>query len=294
MTFSIVAVDKKNGEIGFAGASCIYNAGRIGFVQAELGAIATQSLVNFSLGPLFLEKLQEGLSLEAIMEHFREVDEGIELRQIGMATYAGDVLSFTGNKCLEWAGHREGKNYCCQGNILVGPEIIENMGKAFENASGPLSSKLFAALQAADNSGGDARGKQSARIIVEKKGAGFLDGDRLIDINVEDHDEPVQELGRILSVFQFYQHINAIYAKYEDNPDKAINEMEKYMLGREERHEKDGWAMLGYMYYQKNKKDKAIKHYKHALKIAPKFKNILDKYPQLGRLDQDFVDKILQ
>lgn len=294
MTFSIVAVDKENKEIGFAGASCIYDAGRIGFVEAELGAISTQAMVNWSLGPLGLEKLKEGLSLEEILKHFSEVDEDLESRQLGMVTYEGKVLAFTGSKCLGWAGHKTGKGYTCQGNILVSSKVIEDMAKAFEETQGTLANRLYAALLAGDDAGGDSRGKESARIIVEKKEAGFLKSDRIIDIKVEDHDEPVKELGRILNVHNFFNTIFGISQQYQEDKKTAIAEMEKFIGTNEERYTVNGWAHLGYLCFEEGLEEKARKYYRKAMQISPGFRTIFVQLPALGRITEEFVKSVLE
>ena len=289
MTFSIVAVDKDNKEIGFAGASCLYDAGRIGFVEAELGAISTQASVNWSLGPLGLEKMKEGLSLEEILKHFGEVDENLESRQLGMVTYEGKVLAFTGSKCFDWAGHKTGKGYTCQGNILAGPIVLEDMAKAFEETKGTLSKRLFAALLAGDEAGGDTRGKQSARIIVEKKEAGFLKSNRVIDI-----EEPVKELGRILNAHNFYYTLFAISEKHQDDKKTAIAEMEKLIGTNEDKHTVIGWSFLGYLCFEEGLEEKAIKYYRKAIEIGPGFKTIFVQMPKFERIPEEFVKKVLE
>jgi uncharacterized Ntn-hydrolase superfamily protein len=294
MTFSIVAVDKENEEIGFAGASCIYNAGRIGFVEAELGAVSTQAMVNWSLGPLGLKKMKEGLSLEEILKHFGDVDEDLESRQIGMVTFEGKVLAYTGSKCFDWAGHKTGPGYTCQGNILAGSNVVESMAKAFEETQGSLAERLYAALLAGDEAGGDTRGKQSARIIVEKKEAGLLKSNRFIDINVEDHEEPVKELGRILNVDIFYSTLFGLYNRYQEDKEKAVEEIEVFIEGKEERYTAVGWSSLGFISYEAGLEDKAKKYYRKAMEISPGIKTILVQMPKAGRLSEEFVKKVLE
>lgn len=212
MTYSIVAIDKKEKEVGFAIASCAWNSGFVCQAEKEEGAMASQAQGRTLLLSVFFEQLKENKTVEHIMEHFREIDDGIENRQIGIATYKGETIAFTGENCPYWAGHKTGKDYACQGNILVGPEVIQKMTLAFENTEGSLMERLFAALQAGDNAGGDARGKQSARLLVKKKGA-RADSDILIDIAIEDHDEPVRELGRILEVYKNLQIFQGFYSE---------------------------------------------------------------------------------
>ncbi len=294
MTFSIVAVDKINNEIGFAGASCVYNAGRIGFVKAELGAISTQAMANFALGPLFMEKLEEKLTLVEILEHFREIDDDLESRQIGMINYDGKAVGFTGSKCFEWAGHITGDGYTCQGNILVAQEVIKAMSNTFVNTKGTLAERLFAALKAGDDAGGDARGKQSARIIVEKKGAGFLGSDRFIDINIEDHEEPVIELGRILSIRLFNIALSEIAKGFEDNKEDSMKKLENFLQGKEEIYTLYGWSYLASKYVEYGSEEKAISIYKMIIEKTPGYKHIFRQLPKAGRLSEEIVKQVLK
>jgi uncharacterized Ntn-hydrolase superfamily protein len=294
MTFSIVAVDKENNEIGFAGASCLYDAGRIGFVEAEIGAISTQALVNWSLGPLGLEKIKEGLSLEEVLDHFREVDDDLESRQLGMVTYEGKVLAFTGSKCFDWAGHKTGSGYTCQGNILAGSIVIENMAKAFEETKGSLANRLYAALLAGDEAGGDTRGKQAARLIVEKKEAGLLKSNTLIDIRVEDHEEPVKELGRILEVNNFYYNLFTISEKHSEDKKTAISKIVEFISTKEGRHTVNGWSHLGYLCLEEGLEEKAKKYYRKAIEVSPGFKTIFEQLPKIGIMTEEFVKSVLE
>ncbi len=168
------------------------------------------------------------------------------------------------------------------------------MAKAFENTEGTLASRLYAALLAGDEAGGDTRGKQSARIIVEKKEAGFLKSDRIIDISVEDHDEPVRELGRILNVHNFYANLFEIYNKYPDDKKKAVEEMELFIGTNEERYAVNGWTSLGFLCFEAGLEDKAIKYYRKAMKINPGIKTIFIQMPKNGRLTEEFVEKVLE
>src|SRR5207249_8757397 len=130
-----------------------------------------------------------------------DADKGKEFRQLGVIDAKGEVASFTGPKCTAWAGHKTGKLYACQGNILAGEAVVNDMAKAFEDAKGPLAWRLMAALEAAEKAGGDKRGKQSAAILIVRDKAGYSGfNDRMIDFRVDDHANPVQELARILAL----------------------------------------------------------------------------------------------
>ena len=199
MTFSIVAIDPDKKETGFAIASCCWDAGQVCLARPN-GAIASQANGNIDFLKFFFEKLAEGKGPDQILQHFMETDPEIETRQIGMIVKSGEKVAFTGSKASFWCGHRTGDHYTCQGNILTGPEVIDSMASAFELAQGPLYERLFAALEAAHAAGGDARGRQSARLFVAKEGAGPPGSNKVIDITIEDHDNPIQEMSRILDL----------------------------------------------------------------------------------------------
>ena len=199
-TFSIVAYDPEKKEWGVAVASKYLAVGSVvPWAKAGVGAVATQASVNATYGPRGLELLAEGKSPEEVVKTLTDADKGKDARQLGVIDAKGEVASFTGPKCIPWAGHKTGKHYACQGNILAGEDVVNGMAKAFEEANGPLAWRLMAALEAAEKAGGDKRGKQSAAILVvrDKTGPnGF--NDRYIDLRVDDHENPIPELARIL------------------------------------------------------------------------------------------------
>jgi uncharacterized Ntn-hydrolase superfamily protein len=272
MTFSIVAIDRQERETGFAIASCAWNSGQVGLARADVGSIVSQAVGNRVFRDLFFEKLGENKSLEEILEHFREIDDNIEKRQVGMITLDGQSLSFTGEKCAHWAGHRIGGDYACQGNILVGPEVIDAMTKSFEDTEGSLADRLYAALQAGDDAGGDARGKQSARIIVVKKGDRPGD-DTVVDVTIEDHDEPVKEIGRILSkrksLLQCRQLVKGLDQASVENKLAALQQLEKYLENNADRSFIDAWTTVGYVQLELGLREKAVTTFRRILEISP-------------------------
>jgi uncharacterized Ntn-hydrolase superfamily protein len=201
-TFSIVAYDPDRQEWGVAVASKFLAVGAVvPWAKAGVGAIATQSHANTTYGPKGLELLGQGKSAEEVIKLLTEEDEGKDVRQVGIVDAKGNATTFTGSKCTEWAGGKTGKHYACQGNILAGEAVVNDMAKAFAEAKGPLAWRLMAALEAAEKAGGDKRGKQSAAILVVRDKAGYSGfNDRLIDFRVDDHATPVQELARILAL----------------------------------------------------------------------------------------------
>ncbi len=192
-TFSIVARDLANGDLGVAVQSKFIAVGAVvPWAKAGVGAIATQSYANTTYGPLGLALLAEGLSAAETLNRLTRDDEERGLRQAGVVSATGDAAAFTGDKCYEWTGHVVGAGYCCQGNILVGAETVQAMAAAFEAATGDLSSRLVAALAAGQSAGSDRRGQQSVALLVVREEGGYGGyNDRLVDLRVDDHPQPI-------------------------------------------------------------------------------------------------------
>ena len=205
-TFSIVAFDPATGDLGIAVESKFFAVGPVvPFAAAGVGAIATQSYANTSYGPRGLDLLRQGDSAAEVLQALIDSDAGRDRRQVGIVDASGNAVTFTGDACLAWAGGRTGDNYTVQGNILVGPEVVDAMVETFESTSGALAMRLMAALAAGQQAGGDARGRQSAALVVVREGAGYGGSDRYIDLRVDDHEQPVVELQRLLDIFQGQQ-----------------------------------------------------------------------------------------
>lgn len=210
-TYSIVAFDPATGDLGVAVQSKFFGVGSVvPWAKAGVGAIATQSYANVTYGPHGLELLASGKSAKEVVTLLTDADEDRAERQLGVMDAHGNGASFTGSKCNEWAGHIIGTNFCVQGNILAGEDVVKSMAAAFEKArqeqGTELADWLVAALQAAEKAGGDRRGRQSAALLVVRAHAGF-DGrnDRYIDLRVEDNPEPLDELARLLAIHKrFY------------------------------------------------------------------------------------------
>ena len=171
------------------------------WARAGAGAVATQALANLSYGPEGLTLLARGKSAAEVVSDLTGPDDERAHRQLGVVDSSGGAASFTGPDCLHWAGGVTGDGYCCQGNILTGPEVVEAMAAAFEAAEGELAARLLAALEAGDLAGGDSRGRQSAAIYVVQEGAGYGGTiDRSVDLRVEDHGAPIPELKRLFDM----------------------------------------------------------------------------------------------
>jgi uncharacterized Ntn-hydrolase superfamily protein len=199
-TFSIVARDSVTGELGVAVASKFFAVGSVvPWAKADVGAVATQSYANTSFGWRGLELLKEGATPEEAVQMLIRNDDDPLRRQMGIVSADGKSATYTGEKCLTWAGGRNGPNYAIQGNILTGEDVVTSMEKTFLETKGTLADRLYAALLAGNDKGGDSRGKQSAALLVVKKNAGYGGyDDRAIDIRVDDNPDPFKELGRLL------------------------------------------------------------------------------------------------
>jgi uncharacterized Ntn-hydrolase superfamily protein len=203
MTFSIVAADPATGDLGVAVASRFPCVGAVvPWARAGVGAVATQSWANTSFGPEGLALMEEGATAEAALERLLGSDEGRDDRQVGLVDRHGSTASFTGSKCMGWAGGLVGDGFAAQGNILVGEAVATDMAAAFAGAEGDLSDRLLAALLAGDAAGGDRRGRQSAALLVVREGGGYEGrNDRYIDLRVDDHPDAPSELARLFEVW---------------------------------------------------------------------------------------------
>ena len=203
MTFSIVGADPRAGDRGIAVASKFPAVGAVvPWGRAGVGAVATQSWANTSFGPDGLDLMAGGVSAQEALERVLAADEGREDRQVGMVDAAGRAATFTGSKCMDWAGGLSGDGFACQGNILVGSEVVAALDETFRATEGDLVDRLLAALVAGDAAGGDRRGRQSAALLVVRTGGGYEGrNDRYVDLRVDDHPQAVTELVRLFDVW---------------------------------------------------------------------------------------------
>jgi uncharacterized Ntn-hydrolase superfamily protein len=203
MTFSIVAADTNSGDIGVAVASRFAAVGAVvPWAKAGVGAIATQSWANTDYGPQGLALLENGTPARQAMDRLVLGDDQRERRQVGIVDARGRAATFTGAKCMQWAGGTSGDRFACQGNLLVGHEVVAAMADAFRRATGDLVDRLLTGLLAGDALGGDRRGRQAAAILVVRDRAGYgKRNDRYVDLRVDDHPQAVSELARVFAVY---------------------------------------------------------------------------------------------
>lgn len=209
-TYSIVARDSVTGEMGVAVQSHWFSVGSIvTYGKAGVGVVATQSLVNPSYGPKGLALMAEGLSPEQALKALLDNDSGQMYRQVAFLNHKGEVATHTGNLCIAEAGHRKGSNFSVQANMMLNNTVWDAMAEAFETATGSLSERILAAMKAAEKERGDIRGKQSAAILIVKgKSTGNSWEDTIMDLRVEDHVNPVQELERLMKIHKAYDFMN--------------------------------------------------------------------------------------
>ena len=205
-TFSIVGYDAKEQAWGVAVASKFLAAGAVvSWARAGAGAVATQANAKVGFGPDGLAMMAQGMSAEETLAKLLADDENAAHRQVGLVDTRGNAAAHTGQSCFTWAGHRIGKGYTCQGNILTGAETLDAMAEAFELAEGELADRLVAALLAGDTIGGDRRGKQSAGVVVVRPEGGYGgDNDRYLDLRVDDDPDPVNRLMGMLELHHLY------------------------------------------------------------------------------------------
>jgi uncharacterized Ntn-hydrolase superfamily protein len=202
-TFSIVAFDQRNGDLGVAVQSKFIAVGAVvPFAKARVGAVVTQAWANVSFGPDGLRRLEEGLSASEALDGLLRADPKPEVRQVAIVDAKGGVAAHTGKECMEWAGHVTRSGFSCQGNILAGSRVVESMARAYEDADGELADRLLQALVAGQVAGGDRRGQQSAALLVVREKGGYEGySDRYIDLRVDEHPAPIEELRRVFKIY---------------------------------------------------------------------------------------------
>ena len=209
-TYSIVARDPETGEMGVAVQSHWFSVGSVvPWAEAGVGVVATQSLAEISYGPLGLELMRNGKTAKQALDGLVEMDENPQWRQVGMIDAAGTRAVHTGNKCIREAGHAAGENFICMANLMEKNTVWEAMAEAFRSAEGDLADRMLAALDAAQDEGGDIRGRQSAAlIVVTGDPTGISYRDRVVDLRVEDSPSPLRDLRRLLTISRAYQFMN--------------------------------------------------------------------------------------
>jgi uncharacterized Ntn-hydrolase superfamily protein len=287
-TFSIIARDPSSGELGMGVQSKAFAAGnRAMTIKGGVAVIAHQASANPMYGAVGLELLAAGMTPQQALDMLVRSDEGRDNRQVSILDAQGRTASWTGTGANDWKGHRCGTNFCAQGNILVGAEVVEAMVKSFEGSSGPLAERLLAALDAAQAAGGDARGMQSAALVVTRPLAGSGGfSDRVIDVRIDDHKTPLVELRRLLNMVRSGQLLTEANRKMTagDAPGATDTAQKACEVSPEN---DNAWVGLASIHVRAGRKPAAIEALKRAIDLNPANKRQLPKNKNFEALFAD-------
>jgi uncharacterized Ntn-hydrolase superfamily protein len=274
-TFSICAADPAAQEVGCAVQSRYFAVGSVvPWAKAGVGAVATQAAGVAIYGPRVLALLEEGQTPDEAIVAVLADDAGRETRQLGAVTADGRGAAHTGVECLAWAGHRVGDGYAVQGNILAGEAVVAGMERAFLETAGSLAERLVASLQAGQAAGGDVRGQQSAAIVVERVGAAqeSREGiDRVCELRVEDHPEPIAELGRLLGIHLFWEAVRRASRFHEPG---LYAEGVALLRGAVAQHGEDAVLLYDLACFESlaGETEDALRHLSRALELDPQLR----------------------
>jgi len=299
-TFSIVSRDPKTGELGVAVQSHWFGVGTdVSWAESGVGAVATQAYADPSYGPKGLDLMRQGKSAPEALEQLIEADPQEALRQVAMVDAKGRVAVHTGRRCMDYAGHKVGEGYSVQANMMLNDTVLPAMAKAFEATYGDLADRMMAALEAAQKAGGDIRGKQSAAMLVVKgQPSGEPWADRVVDLRVDDHPEPIMELRRLLNVARAYKHMNAGDAAMEKNDvGKAMKEYNLAMRLAGGNMEMAFWSALTLTL--KGNVSRALPMFRKVFSTDKNWIELLKRLPKTGMIPNDrtgraLLDRILK
>jgi uncharacterized Ntn-hydrolase superfamily protein len=284
-TFSVVAADAATGEVGVAVQSKYFAVGTVvPWARAGVGAVATQAAGVAAYGPQVLDALASGLSPEKALEKVLAADPEKETRQLGVVDAKGNVASFTGAKCNAWAGGVKGAGFTAQGNILVSEAVVKEMARAYTETKGTMAERLVAALEAGQAAGGDSRGQQSAALVVERVGASkeSREGiDRVVDLRVDDHVEPIKELRRLLDIQMRWSILRDASRHYRA---KEYAKGVELLAAGVARFGEDATLLYDLACYESlaGRRDDALAHLARSLDLQP-------SYRTMARGDADFT-----
>jgi uncharacterized Ntn-hydrolase superfamily protein len=287
-TYSIVARDPATGELGVAVQSHWFGVGAIvAFAEAGVGAVATQSFVDPSDGPLGLELMRAGRTAPEALAGLLEADPHPDVRQVAMIDAAGRVAAHTGENAIIAAGHHVGESYSVQANLMEHETVWPAMARAFESARGDLAERMMAALEAAQAEGGDIRGRQSAALlVVSGTSTGRPWVDRLFDLRIEDHPEPLVELRRLLHLARAYREMNAgDEAMTVNEVDRAVAHYDSAATMEPESAEMVYWA--GVTLASVGRVDEALTRLERAYAADPRWAVLTARLPAAGLLPDD-------
>jgi uncharacterized Ntn-hydrolase superfamily protein len=295
-TYSIVARDSATGELGVAVQSHWFSVGSVvSWAEAGVGAVATQSFVETSYGPLGLELMRGGKTAPEALKALLSVDEHADVRQVAMVDVHGNIAVHTGGNCLYAAGHSKGESYSCQANMMEKESVWGAMANAFENTTGDLQTRFMASLEAAQVEGGDIRGMQSAVILIvpgDKVGPAWR---RTVDLRIEDHPDPILEMKRLITVHRAYVHMNkGDELMTAGDLDEALREYAAAEKLYPENVEMPYWTAVGLV--NAGKVDEALPIFKKVFEENIKWKELTRRLKGTGLIvdDEEAVQRILR
>ncbi len=285
-TFSIVARDTITGEMGVAVQSHWFSVGTVvSWAEAGVGAVATQSFANKSFGLRGLEMLRKGSTAQQTLDSLLKDDEAREVRQVAIVDNKGNIATHTGKNCIDYAGHIKGNNFSVQANMMLTDKVPSAMSDAFSKSSDKtLAERMLLALEAAENAGGDIRGQQSAAIIIVPGTSANKPWDEvLVDLRVDDHATPIQELRRLYNVHLAYEHMNKGDLAIETNDmAKAMQEYNAAMKLFPKNLEMQFWTAIT---LANNKQlDKALPMFKNIFSQNSNWKELTRRLPKVNLL----------
>jgi uncharacterized Ntn-hydrolase superfamily protein len=276
-TFSIVAADPVTGEVGCAVQSKYFAVGAVvPWAKAGVGAVATQAAGVAAYGPAVLALLEAGRDPATALAEALADDDQRETRQLGVVTADGRSASHTGTGCNDWAGHETGDGFAVQGNILAGEAVAAEMARAFRETAGSLAERLVASLEAGQAAGGDSRGQQSAAVMVERVGAraeGREGVDRVCDLRVDDHVEPIAELRRLLTIHLRWDVLRRASAFHREG---GYEEGVRILAEGLERYGEDGTILYDLACYEAlaGRPDDALEHLRRSVELEPSYRSM--------------------
>jgi uncharacterized Ntn-hydrolase superfamily protein len=276
-TFSIVAADPATGEVGCAVQSKYFAVGAVvPWARAGVGAVATQAAGVAAYGPAVLALLEAGRDPATALAEALANDDQRETRQLGVVTADGRSASHTGTGCNDWAGHETGDGFAVQGNILAGEAVVAEMARAFRETAGSLAERLVASLEAGQAAGGDSRGQQSAAVVVERVGAraeGREGVDRICDLRVDDHVEPIAELRRLLTIHLRWDVLRRASAFHREG---GYEEGVRILAEGLERFGEDGTILYDLACYEAlaGRPDDALEHLRRSVELEPSYRSM--------------------
>lgn len=292
-TYSIVAIDKRTGEMGVAVQSHWFSVGSlVTWAESGVGVVATQAFAEVSYGPLGLALMKGGKTAQQALKSLLATDPRPEVRQVAMLDSKGRVAVHTGSKCAPHAGHITGRGFSCQANIMRSRRVWGAMARTFRRSKGSLAERLMQALESAEAAGGDLRGRQSAAILVVRVGGSSMPWqDRVVDLRVEDHPQPLAEMRRLLRIHDAYTHANQgdLFLEKHDMK-RALEEYQRSAQLYPQNLELRFWAAVALINAGEVGKGKAI--LKRVFRSNGDMRALLKGLPAIGLLKAD--KKVLQ